>query len=68
MRVKTKQLLHFALLIASILLIFAGYQLYEGQQNLDKGKELFCNRAVRQTVVSTGSFINEHGDGGSSFL
>ena len=66
MRVKTKQLLHFALLIASILLIFAGYQLYE--QNLDKGKELFSNRAVRQTVVSTGSFSNEHGDGESGFL
>ena len=68
MRMKTKQLFHFALLIASMLMIFAGHQLYQWQQNLDKGKELSCNRAVRQTVVSIGSFSNEHGDDGSGFL
>lgn len=42
MEVKKKQLLHLALLTATILLIFAQYKLYEKQQiaNLDIGKDL----------------------------
>lgn len=42
MEVKKKQLVHLALLTATILLIFAQYKLYEKQQmaNLDIGKDL----------------------------
>ena len=42
MEVKKKQLVHLALLTATILLIFAQYKLYEKQQmaNLDIGKGL----------------------------
>ena len=68
MRMKTKQQLYFALLIALMLIIFAGHLLYQGQQNPEKGKELSCHRAVRQTVLSIGSFSNKHGDGGNGFL
>jgi len=40
MKAKKKQLLHMALLTAAVLLILAGYELYEKQQkaNPDTGK------------------------------